>query len=367
MNLFDAKLSRRSMLAATGALIPPAILSKSALATLADNDSVDGNPDEFYFEETTAAGDRAVERGVDFLLKVLNRDGSCGVDIGQAPDIGCSCMMGLALQSMGNTPIEGPRSNELRRIQSFVIQQTENMPSDDITNAQNTQLQRKIGRHAHSFFAALFLSQIVGEGSNPEPSRVALRRVVDAVVKAQTAQGDWGSSSWAPTLGTVMGWVCLRAADFAGMKVGTAPEKTAEHLIKKMQSSLKENRGWMHELYKNATGIRVLYAMKMEEEEVAQRAFKSVLELVNNKNAQSFTQAGGEEFLAFHLITETMLQKGGSDWKKWYPGVRDNLVKVQNRDGSWTGHHCITSRTFCTAAAILVLTAPNRYLPISQL
>jgi hypothetical protein len=39
---------------------------------------------------------------------------------------------------------------------------------------------------------------------------------------------------------------------------------------------------------------------------------------------------------------------------------------VQNGDGSWTGHHCITSRTFCTAAAVLVLSAPNRMLPISQ-
>ena len=38
----------------------------------------------------------------------------------------------------------------------------------------------------------------------------------------------------------------------------------------------------------------------------------------------------------------------------------------QNQDGSWTGHHCITSRTFCTAAAILVLSSPNRFLPISQ-
>ena len=64
--------------------------------------------------------------------------------------------------------------------------------------------------------------------------------------------------------------------------------------------------------------------------------------------------------------TETMLQKGGGDWAKWYPTVRDKVIGVQNADGSWTGHHCITSRTFCTAAAILVLTSPNRYLPISQ-
>ena len=32
-----------------------------------------------------------------------------------------------------------------------------------------------------------------------------------------------------------------------------------------------------------------------------------------------------------------------------------NLNRIQNDDGSWTGHHCITGRTFCTSTALLVL------------
>ena len=358
-------ISRRQILAASPFpfLLAPSLTSVLRAAEPTDSSSDSGS---YEFQELTPASERSVKRGVEFLLKTLNRDGSCGVDVGQAGDIGCSCMVGLALQSMGNTPIEGPYATQLKQIRSYIIGQTQKMPSDDITTATGTQLQRKIGRHAHSFFAALFLSQIVGEGSNVGPSETALRRVVAAIVKAQQSNGDWGGSSWAPTLGTVMGWVSLRASDFAGIKVGGAPEKTAEHLIKKMKSST-QNRGWMHELYKNATGIRVLYAMQREKEQVAQEAFKKVLKLVNDRNSPSFTQAGGEEYLAFHLITETMLQKGGEDWKRWYPVVRDKIIKVQNRDGSWTGHHCITSRTFCTAASILVLTSPNRYLPISQL
>ena len=356
--------SRRELLA-TAPLLAGPILAP----TLAPTQSFAFNQEEkdnSSFEETTAKSERSVDRAVKWLLKTINRDGSCGVDIGRAPDIGCTSMVGLSMLSMGNTPIEGPRAGDLRRLRSFIIKQTENMPADDIVSVTGTQLQNKIGRHAHSFFAALFLSQILGEGSNPEPARIALDRVVSAIVKSQTSNGDWGGRSWAPTLGTVMGWVSLRASDFAGIKVGGAPEKTAEHLMKKMKSNSNTNRGWMHELYKNATGVRVLYEMKMEKEPVAQKAFKTVLNFVT-KDDTPFTQAGGEEFLAFHLITETMLQKGGEDWRKWYPVVRDKLIKVQNRDGSWTGHHCITSKTFCTAAAILVLTSPYRYLPVSQL
>ena len=107
------------------------------------------------------------------------------------------------------------------------------------------------------------------------------------------------------------------------------------------------------------------YEIGRDDEDVAKAAFKGVEDLVNKDNT-AFSQAGGEEYLAFHLITETMLQKGGKDWKTWFPTVRDKIVGVQNQDGSWTGHHCITSRTFCTAAACLVLSSPNRYLPISQ-
>jgi len=43
--------------------------------------------------------------------------------------------------------------------------------------------------------------------------------------------------------------------------------------------------------------------------------------------------------------------------------MTDNLERIQNRDGSWSGHHCITGRTFCTAAALLVLLADRAPRP----
>jgi hypothetical protein len=316
--------------------------------------------------EMTREAERAVRRGEEWLLKTMTNQGGCGVDIGQQPDIGCTSMVGLAFLAQGNTAVEGQRSREIRRIANYLLQRVESMPQDDITSEMGTQLQNKIGRHAHSFFASLFLSELLGEGSDPEPIRVALKKVVAAIVGSQTADGNWGNQSWAPMLGTVMGWVALRAASNAGMTVGNSPETTAKYLVQQMSTTLAHESGsWMHTLYKNATGIRVLFALGKDEEPIAKKAFSDVVAFITRDNT-AFSQAGGEEYLAFHLITETMLQKGGEDWLKWYPKVRDRILAVQNNDGSWTGHHCITSRTFCTAAAILVLTSPNRYLPISQ-
>lgn len=356
-------ISRRQLLAASPLLLLAPRLLRGEDAADA---TASGGDDDMFFQEITDASERATRRGVEFLLKTMHRDGGCGVDIGQPPDIGCTATVGLSFLAQGNTPVEGTRSRQVRQIVSYLLRCVENMPSDDITSATQTQLQNKIGRHAHSFFAALFLSQVLGEGEDPELVRPPLKKLVETIVRMQSADGDWGQTSWAPVLGTVMGWLSLRAADFAGIKVGNSPERTADHLIKDMQQQLANRGGsWMHTLYKNATGIRVLFEMGLEHEAISEQAFKDVLQLVSTDNT-AFSQAGGEEYLAFHLITETMLQKGGQDWKTWYPVVRDKIVGVQNSDGSWTGHHCITSRTFCTACATLVLTAPYRYLPISQ-
>ena len=354
-------VGRRTLLCAT----PAALFGCSALGRLMatePNVTRNENAEEASF---TAESEKSVAKALDWLRKTQNKDGGCGVDIGQVSDIGCTATVGLAMMANGITPIEGSGAAMLRNIKRYLLRQTQNMPANDITAQTSTQLQNKIGRHAHSFFAALFLSQIMGQGENTAPIRDGLKRIVAAIVKAQDKNGSWGSQSWAPVLGTVMGWVSLRAAHSAGLSVGGAPDKTAEHLMTQLKSGNSGSQGWMHTLYKNATGVRVLYAMEKETDAIAQKAFKDVLGLVT-KDSTPFTQAGGEEFLAFHLITETMLKKGGEDWNAWFPVVRDKLINVQNSDGSWTGHHCITSRTFCTAASILVLTSPYRFLPISQ-
>jgi hypothetical protein len=351
-------ISRRQLLAAS-----PLALAATQIPAV----HVWGAEDDNRFQEFTPKSEEAAARGVNWLMKTMHRDGSCGIDIGQTSDIGCSAMVGLALMAQGNTQVEGPKSREVRNITNYLLRCVDHMPSDDITEAMQTQLQNKIGRHAHTFFATLFLSQVMGEDYDSAVIRPKLGKLVATVCKMQNNEGHWGGNSWAPVLGTVMGWCCLRGAHHAGFAVAANANKTGDYIIKSMQQNLNNGGGgsWMHTLYKNATGIRILFAMERDNEEIAKKAFKDAEDLVKKDNTP-FSQAGGEEYLAFHLITETMLQKGGVDWKRWFPTCRDKICEVQNQDGSWAGQHCITSRTFCTAAAVLVLSAPNRYLPISQ-
>jgi len=80
-----------------------------------------------------------------------------------------------------------------------------------------------------------------------------------------------------------------------------------------------------------------------------------VQRMTDPKFANGFGSNGGEEFLSYLNIGESLFQKGGNDWKTWNDSMTANLDRIQNDDGTWSGDHCITGRTFCTAAAIQVL------------
>jgi hypothetical protein len=86
----------------------------------------------------------------------------------------------------------------------------------------------------------------------------------------------------------------------------------------------------------------------------------------NVKNEQfvaGFGNNGGEEFLSFMNISETLVLNGGKDWEDWDAKMIKGLEKAQDKDGSWQGHHCITGKTFCTAGALLVLMADRTPFP----
>jgi hypothetical protein len=78
-----------------------------------------------------------------------------------------------------------------------------------------------------------------------------------------------------------------------------------------------------------------------------------------------FGNNGGEELLSYMNISETLVALGGDEWKSWDKSITENLVRIQNGDGSWSGDHCITGRTFCTAAALLTLMADRAPTPLA--
>jgi len=108
---------------------------------------------------------------------------------------------------------------------------------------------------------------------------------------------------------------------------------------------------------------------KLEELDRLERE-NAALQADLNRNARDprflagFGNNGGEEFLSFLNISETLVLQGGKEWEEWDARMTKGLEAAQDRDGSWQGHHCITGRTFCTAAALLVLMADRTPFPV---
>jgi hypothetical protein len=102
-----------------------------------------------------------------------------------------------------------------------------------------------------------------------------------------------------------------------------------------------------------------------EAEKVQQEAQAAVVGRLSDPGfIAGFGSNGGEEFLSYMNLAESLVVKGGDEWKRWDARMTENLNRVQNDDGSWSGHHCITGRTFCTSTALLVLMADRTPVPV---
>ncbi|MEM9346050.1 MAG: prenyltransferase/squalene oxidase repeat-containing protein [Planctomycetota bacterium] len=95
--------------------------------------------------------------------------------------------------------------------------------------------------------------------------------------------------------------------------------------------------------------------------EVAQKAV--VTRFDDDRFVAGFGNNGGEEFLSYTRIGESLYLGGGEAWETFDKKMTESLTNVQNKDGSWSGHHCITGRTFCTATALSVLMTDRMHVP----
>lgn len=95
--------------------------------------------------------------------------------------------------------------------------------------------------------------------------------------------------------------------------------------------------------------------------DVAQDAITRRLD--DERFVAGFGNNGGEEFLSYTRIGESLYLEGGEAWDKFDKKMTENLTNVQNKDGSWSGHHCITGRSFCTATALSVLMTDRMHVP----
>jgi hypothetical protein len=342
----------------------------------------------------------AIVEALGWIIQAQDEDGGWGSGTHAAqnimdphavkPDPATTAMVCMAILRSGSTLSAGEYSAQLKEGLRFILEQVENSDegSNTITSLTGTQIQTKLGTNIDVILAAQFLSNIL-EYANCETQQQrikdALQACIDKIQKLQTANGSFAGSGWAGVLQSSFASSALESAKEKGVDVDeeildkakdfqkgnynantgavntelgagvvlysvSGSVRNASADAKKVREDLKraEEMGEIPAQGK-AVSVETLEQIgysrsEAEKYSTAYNVYNSAKVTAQQERVMNgFGSNGGEEFLSFLQTGESMVINHDSEWKKWYDNVSGKLISIQNEDGSWSGHHCITS------------------------
>ena len=357
----------------------------------------------------------SIKKGLDWIGKAQAPDGGWGAGTHARQDIqdphavtsdpATTALVAMSLLRTDNDLEKGTYSKNLKKSLEFLLKITEDCPGNQpyLTTLTNTQPQIKLGRNIDVILTAQFFTNILRYNLNDEAIKKRIEKALDKCVgriqQGQDKDGSWRDGGWAPVLQSALANNALESADDVGRAVdrevmersrkyqkgnfdvntnsvvtgkaagvmlyglssttrASAKEaKRAQDLVDKAKSEGKIKDNKVTEDNLNAAGVETIDAKELV---TAYSINKSSQQQAQRDDVLTgFGNNGGEEFMSFLMTGESLIMQGGDDWKKWYDATTGKLVNIQNNDGSWNGHHCITSPVFCTATCLLILSIHN--------
>jgi hypothetical protein len=317
----------------------------------------------------------AIEKGARWLASVQGADGGWGQDGGETSYIRTSEHLESNGNDVANTAVAALALLEagkqyqpnVDRALDFILRRVEASPVDGlaITDARGTQIQRKLGPYIDTFLTSMLLTKVDGTMSKPAQNariRQALEKCVAKIQRNQKDDGSWNiAGGWAPVLGTSMASRSLFEAQQKGVKVEERVLARAEtYTVNAMAPGVGGGRGASADaagvqLYQSAQALEQLSRTDKDRAKNAKQIEKISNQLGDARFVEGFGSVGGEEFFSYLNISDSLRRTGGEPWKKWHSQISNKILNLQNSDGTWAGHHCITGRVAVTSAAILNL------------
>lgn len=321
---------------------------KAALKWLVENQDADGrwNP-------------RAHDGGKE--TKVLGRDRQ---GAGSHADTAVSGLALLAFLASGNTHLDGPYSEDVRRGLEYLLR----------TQAPDGNL----GGQAAAFefmyshaMAACALSEAYGMTRDAR-LREPVRRAVAYTIAAQDPTGGgWRYRPGDPGDTSQLGWqlMTLKSAELAGISI---PEKTRRGIIRYLRSVSSGKYGGRASYRPGESPSRPMTAEALvcwqflglaRQHPAGNEAGDYLLEETPGE--------GDYNLYYWYYATLGMYQLQGTHWQRWNDAMRDAVVGRQVKEGPQTGSWNTDAlwggyggRVYTTALATLTLEVYYRFLPL---
>lgn len=323
-----------------------------------------------------AAGSR--KRASAWLLTHQHADGGWssgnhGTTGADAPsDVATTAFAVMALsRDAAGKPTHDPAIEKGVRFVVYAVEKAP--PGPKLATPENTQIQYKLGPLVDTHLASLMLTEVLPtlEGDLQRRAKIALQTVVNKVEAAQNADGSFDNNAWAPVLSDAIAAQSLSQAAELGIAVDDKVlAKSDEYQAGQgAGGSFDTSKGAGVKLYAVASGMRSnsvaadrvgASAPPAEAKAKAEEAERQAMGAVRAETSAmiaGYGSIGGEEMLSYMMISDTLAENGGKEFADWQTQIAQTLASAQNADGSWVGHHCITSQAFATAGGVLVLTA----------
>lgn len=372
------------------------------------------NTEDYAKHKTPEKVMSALEHGLGWMAEAQQKNGGWGAGSHYRQremdphavnaDPATTSMVGMALLRNGTTLDKGEYSNQLKKAVEYILGQVEESDPNslNITQLTGTQIQTKLGQNIDVVLASQFLTNLLERLPKNHSMRKrindALNICVYKIQNGQMADGSTQGAGWAGVLQSSLASNALEAAEYAGADVdldklesardyqkGNFDAKTGNVKTDKgagivlysvsgsTRSSAKEARE-VKEKLKSEMPTRAedaevtakdLRDLGYDEEEAIRKAtaynvYQNAKQTAQRQDVMSgFGNNGGEEFLSFLQTGEGLVIAKDNSWKNWYDDISGKMIRIQNQDGSWNGHHCITSPVFCTATCLLILSIEN--------
>ena len=308
----------------------------------------------------TTETQRSIDRGLRFLSDRQTDDGAFGTKLGYRRDAGVVSLGGLAFLSSGSSPGRGTYGSEINLCIDYVLAASR---QSGFINVSDSQSHGPMYGHG---FATLFLAECYGMSPRKD-IREKLEKAVRLIIASQNKEGGWRydpEPNEADVSVTVCQMMALRAARNSGLFV---PKDTVDRCVEYVKRCQNDDGGFRYQLVRKSSsqfarssaGLVALYSAGVYE---GPEITKALGYLQQHPPRGFFVDP--HYYYGHYYAAQAMYQAGGEHWEQWFPLVRDQLVKDQIVDGSWTDQ--TLSNEYATAMSLVVLQVANNYLPIFQ-